>query len=75
MADPLLELACGAALPEDPVIALGGIQVHNLAVDAAAVAPLVASMAWVDFHVLSALEHFTFVDDAAPHWAEIIVRV
>jgi hypothetical protein len=24
------------------------------------------------FHVLSALEHFTFVDDASPRWVEII---
>jgi aminoglycoside phosphotransferase (APT) family kinase protein len=103
-----------AALPDDPVIALGDIQMHNMVVDAAtgalagvfdfddaAVAhrledfkylpsfgvaftrvaleaysaaggPAVGLDAVGRFHVLSALEHFTFVDDASPRWTEII---
>jgi len=103
-----------AALRDDPVIALGDVQMHNIGVDAgtgalagvfdfdsAAVAhrfedfkylpsfgvafTRVALEAYsaaggppVDldvvgrFHVLSALEHFTFVDDASLRWSEII---
>jgi Phosphotransferase enzyme family len=103
-----------AALPDDPVIALGDIQMHNLAVDpatgalvgvfdfdgaavahrledfkylpsfgvaftrvtleaySAAGGPPVGLDGVCQFHVLSALEHFTFVDDASPRWAEII---
>lgn len=103
-----------AALPDDPVIALGDIQMHNMGVDAATGALVgvfdfdsaamahrledfkylpsfrvaftrVALEAYsaaggppVDldsverFHVFSALEHFTFVDDASPRWTEII---
>jgi aminoglycoside phosphotransferase (APT) family kinase protein len=102
------------ALPDDPVIALGDIQMHNMGVDAATGAlagvfdfdgaamghrledfkylpsfgvafTRVALEAYsaaggpplgLDgvgrFHVLSALEHFTFVDDASHRWAEII---
>jgi aminoglycoside phosphotransferase (APT) family kinase protein len=103
-----------AALPDDPVIALGDIQMHNMGVDAAtgalvgvfdfdgaAVAHRLEDFKYLPsfgvaftrvtlegysaaggppvcldgverFHVLSALEHFTFVDDASPRWAEII---
>jgi aminoglycoside phosphotransferase (APT) family kinase protein len=102
------------ALPDDPVIALGDIQMHNMRVDAAtgalvglfdfdsaAVAHRLEDFKYLPsfgvaftrvtleaysaaggppvgldgvgrFHVLSALEHFTFVDDASPRWAEII---
>lgn len=103
-----------ATLPDDPVIALGDLQMHNMKVDAATGAlagifdfddatvahrledfqylpsfgvaftrvalqaystaggPPVALDAVGRFHVLSALEHFTFVDDASSRWAEII---
>jgi aminoglycoside phosphotransferase (APT) family kinase protein len=103
-----------SALPGDPVIALGDIQMHNMGVDAvtgaligvfdfdgAAVAHRLDDFKYLPsfgiaftqvaleayaaeggppvdlddmgrFHVLSALEHFTFVDDASPRWAEII---
>ena len=103
-----------AALPDDPVIALGDIQMHNMGVDAAtgalvgvfdfdcaAVAHRLEDFKYLPsfgvaftrvtleaysaaggpslglggvgrFHLLSALEHFTFVDDASPRWAEII---
>jgi aminoglycoside phosphotransferase (APT) family kinase protein len=103
-----------AALPDDPVIALGDIQIHNMGVnaasgalvgvfdlDGAAVAHRLEDFKYLPslgfaftrvtleaysaaggprlsldgvgrFHVLSALEHFTFVDDASPRWAEII---
>jgi aminoglycoside phosphotransferase (APT) family kinase protein len=103
-----------AALPDDPVIALGDIQMHNMGVDAAtgalvgvfdfdgaAVAHRLEDFKYLPsfgiaftrvtleaysaaggppvgldgvgrFHVLSALEHFTFVDNASPRWAEII---
>jgi hypothetical protein len=99
---------------DDPVIALGDIQMHNMGVDAATGAligvfdfdgaasahrledfkylpsfgvaftrvsleaysaaggPPVGLDGVGRFHVLSALEHFTFVDDASPRWAEII---
>jgi Phosphotransferase enzyme family len=102
------------ALPDNPVIALGDIQRHNMAVDAAtgalvgvfdfdsaAVAHRLEDFKYLPsfgvaftgvtleayssaggppvgldgvgrFHVLSALEHFTFVDEASPRWAEII---
>jgi aminoglycoside phosphotransferase (APT) family kinase protein len=102
------------ALPDDPVIALGDLQMHNIGVDAetgalagvfdfddAAVAHRLEDFKYLPsfgiaftrvtleaysaaggppvglddvgrFHVLSALEHFTFVDDASPRWAEII---
>jgi aminoglycoside phosphotransferase (APT) family kinase protein len=101
-------------VPDDPVIALGDIQMHNMAVDAAtgalvgvfdldgaAVAHRLEDFKYLPsfgvaftrvtleaysaaggppvgldglgrFHVLSALEHFTFVNDASPRWAEII---
>jgi aminoglycoside phosphotransferase (APT) family kinase protein len=103
-----------AALPDDPVIALGDIQIHNMGVDPAtgalvcvfdfdgvAVAHRLEDFKYLPsfgvaftrvtleaysaaggppvgldgvgrFHVLSALEHFTFVDDASPRWADII---
>ena len=103
-----------AALPDDPVIALGDIQMHNIGVDAAtgalfgvfdfdgaAVAHRLEDFKYLPsfgvaftrvtldaysaaggpplgldgvgrFHVLSALEHFTFVDHASPRWADII---
>jgi aminoglycoside phosphotransferase (APT) family kinase protein len=103
-----------AALPDDPVIALRDIQMHNMGVDAAtgalvgvfdfdsaAVAHRLEDFKYLPsfgvaftrvtlqaysaaggpplgldgvgrFHVLSALEHFTFVDDASPRWADII---
>jgi aminoglycoside phosphotransferase (APT) family kinase protein len=103
-----------AALPDDPVIALGDIQMHNIGVDAAtgalfgvfdfdeaAVAHRLEDFKYLPsfgvaftrvtlkaysaaggpplslddvgrFHLLSALEHFTFVDDASPRWTEII---
>jgi aminoglycoside phosphotransferase (APT) family kinase protein len=103
-----------AALPDDPVIALGDIQMHNMGVDAAtgalvgvfdfdraAVAHRLEDFKYLPsfgvaftrvaleaysaaggppvdldgvgrFHALSALEHFTFVDDASPRWTEII---
>lgn len=103
-----------AALPDDPVIALGDIQMHNMGVDAAtgalvglfdidgaAVAHRLEDFKYLPsfgvaftrvtleaysaaggpplglddvgrFHVLSALEHFTFVDNASPRWAEVI---
>jgi aminoglycoside phosphotransferase (APT) family kinase protein len=102
------------ALPDDPVIALGDLQMHNMAVDAAtgalagvfdfddasvahrledfkylpsfgvaftqvaleaysaAVGPKVGLDGVGRLHVLSALEHFTFVDQASSRWAEII---
>jgi aminoglycoside phosphotransferase (APT) family kinase protein len=103
-----------AALPNDPVIGHGDIQMHNIGVDAAtgalvglfdfdgaAVAHRLEDFKYLPsfgvaftrvtleaysaaggpplgldgvgrFHVFSALEHFTFVDDASPRWAEII---
>lgn len=102
------------ALPDDPVIALGDLQMHNMAVDGstgvlagifdfdeAAVAHRAEDFKYLlsfglaftqvaveaysaasgvpvrldtvcRFHVLSALEHFTFVEDASPRWAEIV---
>jgi aminoglycoside phosphotransferase (APT) family kinase protein len=103
-----------AALPDDPVIALGDLQMHNMAVDAATgalagvfdfdgagVAHRLEDFKYLPsfgvaftrvtleaysaaggppvglddvgrFHLLSALEHFTFVDDLSPRWAEIV---
>lgn len=103
-----------AALPDDPVIALRDIQMHNMAVDGstgalagvfdfddAAIAHRLEDFKYLPsfgvaftrvtleaysaaggpplgldgvgrFHVLSALEHLTFVDNASPRWAEII---
>jgi aminoglycoside phosphotransferase (APT) family kinase protein len=103
-----------AALPDDPVIALRDMQMHNMAVDSAAgalvgifdfddagIAHRLEDFKYVPsfgvafarvtleaysaaggprlglddvgrFHVLSALEHFTFVDDASPRWTAII---
>ena len=102
------------ALPDDPVIALGDIQMHNMGVDGetgalfgvfdfdeAAVAHRLEDFKYLPsfgvaftrvaleaystaggppvdfdgvgrFHVLSALEHFTFVEDTSPRWTEII---
>jgi aminoglycoside phosphotransferase (APT) family kinase protein len=103
-----------AGLPDDPVIALGDIQMHNMGVDratgvlvglfdfdSAAVAHRLEDFKYLPsfglaftrvtleaysvaggpplgldgvgrFHLLSALEHFTFVDDTSPRWAEVI---
>jgi Ser/Thr protein kinase RdoA (MazF antagonist) len=103
-----------AALADDPVIALGDIQMHNMGVDAttgalaglfdfddAAVAYRLEDLKYLPsfgvaftrvaleaysaaggrpvdleevgrMHVLSALEHFTFVDNASARWAEVI---
>ena len=103
-----------AALPDDPVIALGDIQMQNMGVDAAtgalfgvfdfdeaAVAHRLEDFKYLPsfgitftrvtleaysaaggpplglddvgrFHLLSALEHFTFVDDASLRWTGII---